>query len=229
MKYHIIYKTQSPSGKYYLGRHSTDDIKDGYQGSGDWVVGHKNKHSLSTTILSYCSSHKELVVAEEKIINEHYDDPMCMNRSRAALGFVSGNHHPNKTKEMRAKISASTDRWKVYECDECGREIKGSGNYNQHKLMHSGNHPNKGRSETERHRKNKSNALKGKSPSPNSHTPEANAKRSRSLKQTFALNNSMSKIFVPISCLECRVVVKGKSNLTQHQRGSRCHRKERKE
>jgi hypothetical protein len=35
---HIIYKiTNMVNGKYYVGRHSTTDINDGYMGSGIWI------------------------------------------------------------------------------------------------------------------------------------------------------------------------------------------------
>jgi predicted GIY-YIG superfamily endonuclease len=33
-KYHFVYITRHKNGKYYVGRHSTDDLNDGYIGSG---------------------------------------------------------------------------------------------------------------------------------------------------------------------------------------------------
>ena len=33
--FHFVYKTYSPSGFYYYGRHSTTNIDDGYLGSGN--------------------------------------------------------------------------------------------------------------------------------------------------------------------------------------------------
>ena len=37
--FYIIYKTtQTTTGRYYYGRHMTEDLNDGYRGSGRWVT-----------------------------------------------------------------------------------------------------------------------------------------------------------------------------------------------
>ena len=63
---HFIYKTIHISGKYYIGRHSTKNINDGYLGSGRWVKSIKEKSNLSREILEYCNNDKELI--EKKLV-----------------------------------------------------------------------------------------------------------------------------------------------------------------
>ena len=45
-QYHYIYKITrlDESGRYYIGMHSTDDLEDGYFGSGKLIIRSINKH-----------------------------------------------------------------------------------------------------------------------------------------------------------------------------------------
>jgi hypothetical protein len=42
---HYTYMTVSDTGKYYVGRHSTSNLFDGYKGSGKWVRSIKKKEN----------------------------------------------------------------------------------------------------------------------------------------------------------------------------------------
>jgi len=93
--YHFIYKTYSTSGLYYYGRHSTDDIDDGYLGSGKWIRSIKDKSKLRRDIVLFCENFEELLKSEKEYISNHINDPKCMNFNENPVGFSSINN-PNK-------------------------------------------------------------------------------------------------------------------------------------
>tara|TARA_R110000851_G_scaffold131429_7_gene265438 strand:- start:9476 stop:10108 length:633 start_codon:yes stop_codon:yes gene_type:complete len=72
-KCHYIYKTVNIlSGKYYIGMHSTDNLDDGYLGSGKRLRYSINKHGKDNhvrEILEFCDSREELKSREEEIVN----------------------------------------------------------------------------------------------------------------------------------------------------------------
>lgn len=110
----FIYKTTHISGKYYIGRCSRK-YPNQYLGSGRWVKSIKDKSELSREIIQYCSSFEELCELEEKLINEHIKDPLCMNWNNRSVGFATGDLNPSKTnpnflgkkhsEEVKRKIS----------------------------------------------------------------------------------------------------------------------------
>jgi len=91
-KFHYIYKItrNDGSGKYYIGMHSTDDLEDGYFGSGSYlwhsIKKHgKEKHSME--ILEFLPSRQELRVRESQIVDEkRLKDPLCMNLKTGGEG-----------------------------------------------------------------------------------------------------------------------------------------------
>ena len=105
MTYHFIYKTTSPSGKYYIGRHSTTDLHDGYVGSGKWVRSIKDRRSLVREILAFCDDFDTLLITEQQYLTEHVGQPNCMNFNNSPVGFASGDLNPAKTELERAKRS----------------------------------------------------------------------------------------------------------------------------
>ena len=102
--YHFIYKTSHNNGYYYFGRHSTKNLKDGYQGSGKWIKSIKNKSELITEIIEFTNDSENLKKLEQKYIDEHYGKPGCMNFLKSSLGFNQGY---TPTKESRKKMSIS--------------------------------------------------------------------------------------------------------------------------
>lgn len=93
--FHFIYKTYSSSGLYYYGRHTTNNINDGYFGSGKWIRSIKDKSTLKRDIILFCENQEKLLKKEEEYISIHINDPKCMNFNENSIGFSSINN-PNK-------------------------------------------------------------------------------------------------------------------------------------
>jgi len=104
MTYHFIYKTTHQNGKYYIGRHSTDDLDDGYIGSGRWPESIKDRSTVSREILEFVNDQDTLKQREGEYLREHYGRPGCMNATADPIGFDSENN-PMKRPEIAAKLS----------------------------------------------------------------------------------------------------------------------------
>lgn len=83
-KYHFIYKTTNLlNEKFYVGMHSTDNLEDGYIGSGKRLRYSINKHGHSNhkfEILEFLPSREELKKREAEVVNEELlTNPLCMN------------------------------------------------------------------------------------------------------------------------------------------------------
>ena len=100
---HFIYKTTHTNGKYYIGRHSTKNIDDGYIGSGKWPRSIKDKSTLTREILEYATDSEALKQLEGKYLKEHYGLPNCMNGTSDPIGFDSKNN-PMKDPKITAKF-----------------------------------------------------------------------------------------------------------------------------
>lgn len=87
--YLFVYKTSHPNGKYYIGRHQTENINDGYLGSGNWVKSIKDSSLLIREIIAEATSFEELCKLEEYYISIHYGKPECMNYKRGSDGNTS--------------------------------------------------------------------------------------------------------------------------------------------
>lgn len=109
-KFHYIYKTTCLiSGRWYLGMHSTDNLEDGYLGSGQvlWKSIKKyGKDKHVREILEFLDSRLALIQREEQIITaEIRADPNCMNLRNGGTGQAPGF---NATEQAKAKMSAAS-------------------------------------------------------------------------------------------------------------------------
>lgn len=94
-KYHYIYRiTCSITGRYYIGMHSTDDLEDGYMGSGKRLRYSINKHGIdnhSKEIIEFTDDRSSLKKREADLVNEDViKDDLCMNLK---LGGEGGWDH----------------------------------------------------------------------------------------------------------------------------------------
>jgi hypothetical protein len=89
-----VYKTINPiSKKFYIGSHSTNNLKDNYKGSGVWVQScKKNKEAFNKLIckkLKFFDTIKEAREYEEILIKKNINKKLNMNFKLAADGMTS--------------------------------------------------------------------------------------------------------------------------------------------
>jgi group I intron endonuclease len=94
-KYHFIYKTTNlKNGKFYVGMHSTNNLNDGYLGSGKrlkYSIKKYGKENFKLEILEFFDSRELLVEREKQLVNEDLlKDDNCMNIMCGGKGgFIS--------------------------------------------------------------------------------------------------------------------------------------------
>jgi len=120
-KHHVIYKTTClVTGKWYIGLHSTDDLNDGYLGSGAQLWKSIKKHGKNNhrvEILEHCPDRATLIKREAEIVNEDLlAQEACMN---LMLGGNANREERKHTKEeTRALISQrSKEMWAKLKAD----------------------------------------------------------------------------------------------------------------
>ena len=113
-----LYKiTNKINQKYYLGVHSTNNMDDGYMGSGKYIKRSIEKHGLENhvkEVLNYFEDRGELMEAEKRIVSIELikGDTLCMNmKVGGSGGFGAGENSPwfNRefTEEHRKNLSKS--------------------------------------------------------------------------------------------------------------------------
>jgi len=116
-RFHFIYKTTNIlTGRYYYGMHSTDDLDDGYLGSGKQLrysmrkYGEKNHRR---DILEFCKDRKELIQKERKIVDlSEIAKKDCMN---LVIGGEGGNGWNLSIEQRRLAAAQCHKRIKILE------------------------------------------------------------------------------------------------------------------
>ena len=97
-KYHYIYKTTcNVNCKFYIGMHSTENINDGYLGSGRRLwnsIDYHGKENHKKEIIEFCLNRDELKKREREIVNvDLINDQFCMNlQLGGGGGFIDKEH-----------------------------------------------------------------------------------------------------------------------------------------
>lgn len=104
-KFHYIYKTTCLiTKKYYIGMHSTNNINDGYLGSGNLISRSIHKHGKENhiiEILEFFPNRKSLSIREKEIVNEKMlKEELCLNLK---LGGEGGWENVNPWPKTRSR------------------------------------------------------------------------------------------------------------------------------
>jgi len=105
-KYHFIYKTTNLiNNRYYIGLHSTDNLDDGYLGSGTYLnraIKKYGKPNFKREILEFHKSRKDVILREKELVTLlEVQDVNCMNMVRGGQSVEIITH----TGETRRKMS----------------------------------------------------------------------------------------------------------------------------
>lgn len=108
-QYHFIYKTTClTTRKYYIGMHSTDDMNDGYLGSGRRLKNSLRKygtHNHVREIIEQLDTREKLSDRETEIVSEDLlRDELCMNISLGGYGGFQEHTSETKEKMRQAKL-----------------------------------------------------------------------------------------------------------------------------
>jgi len=194
--YFFTYKTTNLlNGKYYYGRRSTDDLNDGYLGSGIGLKRAVKKYGAENfvrEILNHYTSVEELVQAEKELITE---DVVYDRRSyNAKLGGWGGSTSEEWTPEMRSKLSVkmkeltSNEEYRIHHSNAMKAAWKRKGN---NYFSEEGMRSMKLASSMREHKPliGKDNPMFGRT-----HTPEARKKISEARLGTIASEETRRKI-----------------------------------
>jgi hypothetical protein len=116
-KYHFIYKTTCLlNDKYYIGMHSTNELNDGYLGSGKRLrnmIRKYGKENFKLEILEYLSDRCSLVEKEKEIVNQSLlQDLKCINlKTGGNGGFISDEQ------QLRRSIAGTKRHKYLFETD----------------------------------------------------------------------------------------------------------------
>lgn len=116
-KYYFTYKvTNIINNKYYLGMHCTNNLDDGYIGSGvviNKAIRKYGKDNFKREILSFYNSCTELVDAEINLITEEVTrDPMSYNMTIGGTGgpIFKGRKHSEETRKKLSKRAKESSK-----------------------------------------------------------------------------------------------------------------------
>lgn len=175
MKYFYTYRVDCTAvgweDYYYLGQHKTDNLDDGYKGSGTKLREYYKQYpeDYTFTILEFYSNTSELNIAEQKLIGDLWKtDKFCLNMNAGGAGGFKCCHEVNRgrkySEEHRRKISEGQKGRKgsmlgKHHSEEIKRKISESERAHPERHITNGM---KGKHHSEETKRKISEALKGK-------------------------------------------------------------------
>lgn len=97
------------TNEYYIGIHSTNNLDDGYLGSGDIIrrkIKKYHKSSFVREILHFCET-RELAFQKEKdmVCETTLNDPLCINISIGGIGNINPNPHNSPESNLKRSLT----------------------------------------------------------------------------------------------------------------------------
>ena len=92
--FYTIYKiTNLVNGKIYIGAHQTENLNDGYMGSGNYIkraIAKHGKESFTHEILFFCDNQEEMYAKEAELVDiQIVKNPNYYNIKEGGRGFTS--------------------------------------------------------------------------------------------------------------------------------------------
>ncbi len=144
--HHILYKTTNQlNGRFYVGVHSTENLDDGYLGSGHLIRRAIKKHGSENFIREILSSHEDAASAfeaERELVNERFiQHPLCYNMSTGGCGGMKRRRpFTEKQKSNIRKAHWSTKPNAAEISRKISEKKKGKAFSDEHKAALSANH-----------------------------------------------------------------------------------------
>ena len=166
MVYRYIYKITCTSGtfkdKFYFGQHTTENLNDGYKGSGTLLKKYYKKYpnDYIKSIICFCKSQQQLDEREKECIAKYINHQDCLNIAAGGLGqhFQSEETKRKISKAVKLRYSDPIERQKQSERligKNKGRKHSEEQNKKLSQLL-------KGRKHSEEHKRKISESLKGR-------------------------------------------------------------------
>ena len=127
-QHHYIYKVTRDDGKFYIGMHSTDNLDDGYFGSGQRISRSIKKHGLarhSKEILEFLPSREALKLREKELITEDMRaNVLCMNIAPGGGGGFNDDDHRLKAQHAGLKAQWNDEAYREKHAKKSSERLK---------------------------------------------------------------------------------------------------------
>jgi len=107
---HYLYKTINMiNEKFYVGMHSTDDLNDGYLGSGKYLrrsINKYGKENFKIEFLEFFNNRNDLIERERDFVSTNFiKDSLCMNLRTGGTCAPISNLGSKRSEETKLKMS----------------------------------------------------------------------------------------------------------------------------